>query len=147
MSARAARRRAEREGRCFATATLDGDLTAYKYSARLRGREIQPGRRRAPKTASRPSDQSTDRQPGFRDYRDEDGPEITRHMRRVRALGFGVRRERASLVYVIKLYPREAALSPAVAVARETFRAAMNDLRKLDIFAEAAMRPGGTGHG
>jgi hypothetical protein len=79
-------------------------------------------------------------------YRDEDGAEIARHMRRVRALGFGVRHERATLVYVIKLYPREAALSPDVATARETFRAALNDLRKLDFFAEAATRAGGAGH-
>ncbi len=45
------------------------------------------------------------------------------------ALTLGVRRERAALVWAIKAYPREAALSPAVEIARERFRSALENLR------------------
>jgi hypothetical protein len=144
MSARAARRRAERKGRPAAP-TLDGNLIAHMTLARAAEKFIQVVAEQRKQLFALRINRPTDNRV-FVTYRDEDGAEITRHMRRVRALGFGVRRERATLVYVIKLYSREAALSPAVAMARETFRATLNDLRKLDIFAEAATRARGTGH-
>jgi hypothetical protein len=124
---------------------VDGNLTAYMTLARTAEQFVQiVVEHRAQLFAlriNRPTDNRV-----FVTYRDEDGAEITRHMRRVRALSLGVRHERATLVYVIKIYPHEAGLSPAVAVARETFRAALKDLRALDCFAEAATRAGGSGH-
>jgi hypothetical protein len=144
MSARAARRRAEWQSRPAAP-VLEGNLIAYITLARAAEKFVQIAAEHRKQLFALRINRRTDNRV-FVTYRDEDGAEITRHMRRVRALCFGVRHERATLVYVIKLYPHEAARSPAVAMAREIFRAALNDLHKLDLFAEATTRMGEAGH-
>jgi hypothetical protein len=72
--------------------------------------------------------------------------DFTRHLPRTRALAIGVRDELRTLRKAIEAYPREAAFSPDVALARQRFRTALADMHKLDIFAEAVSRTDGGGH-
>jgi hypothetical protein len=123
MSARAACRRAEWKAR--PAPKLEGNLIAHMTLACVSEKFVQIVAERRKQLFALRINWPTDNRV-FVTYREVGGAEITRHL--------------------IKLYPREAAFSPAVAMARETLRAALNDLRKLDFFAEAATRVGGAEH-
>ena len=89
MTARAARRRAEWQGRPAAP-MLDGNLIAYMTLARVAEKFVQIAAEHRKQLFALRINRRTDNRV-FVTYRDEDGAEITRHMRRVRALCFGVR--------------------------------------------------------